>query len=73
MLADPLRSVPKTKGAFVEPRDCLPVPTLPEGSQWVWEIRLDGYGAVGARKIFIQMIMTRRSKKLLWRITKSQP
>lgn len=68
-----LRSLPKTKAAFIQPMDCLSASKLPEGSQWVWEIKLDGYGAVGARKIFIQMIMTHRSKKLLWRITKSQP
>jgi hypothetical protein len=30
MPADPLRSLPKTKAAFVEPMDCLPVPRLPE-------------------------------------------
>jgi hypothetical protein len=30
MPADPLRSLPKTKAAFVEPMDCLPVPKLPE-------------------------------------------
>jgi len=41
MPSDPLRSLPKTKAAFVEPMDCLPVPKLPEGSQWLWEIKLD--------------------------------
>jgi ATP-dependent DNA ligase len=23
--------------------DCLPVSTLPEGSEWTYEIKLDGY------------------------------
>jgi ATP-dependent DNA ligase len=49
MPADQLRSLPKTKAAFVEPMDCLPVPKLPEGSQWVWEIKLDGYRAVAVK------------------------
>jgi ATP-dependent DNA ligase len=47
--ADPLRSLPKTKAAFVEPMDCLPVPRLPGGSQRVWEIKLDGYRAVAVK------------------------
>jgi len=41
-----LQSLPNKKAAFIEPMDCLPVPKLPEGSQWLWEIKLDGYRAV---------------------------
>jgi len=47
--ADLLRSLPKTKAGFVEPMDCLPVAKLPEDSQWVWEIKLDGYRAVAVK------------------------
>jgi bifunctional non-homologous end joining protein LigD len=35
--------------AFIEPMDCLPVPKLPEGPQWLWEIKLDGYRAVAVK------------------------
>jgi DNA ligase D-like protein (predicted ligase) len=49
MPADPLRSLPKTKAAFIEPMDCLPVSKLPEGANWVWEIKLDGYRAVAVK------------------------
>jgi DNA ligase D-like protein (predicted ligase) len=49
MPSDPLRSLPKTKAGFVEPMDCLPVPKLPEGSQWLWEIKLDGYRAIAVK------------------------
>ena len=49
MPADPLRSLPKTKAAFIEPMECLSVSNLPEGSQWVWEIKLDGYRAVAVK------------------------
>jgi hypothetical protein len=43
------RSLPKTKAVFVEPMDCLPVSKLPEGANWVWEIKLDGYRAVAVK------------------------
>ena len=34
----------KTRGAFfIETMDCLPVSTVPEGSEWTYEIKLDGY------------------------------
>ena len=49
MLANPLRSLPRTKAVFIEPVDCLPVSQLPGGSQWVWEIKLDGYRAVAVK------------------------
>jgi ATP-dependent DNA ligase len=29
------------------PMECLPVPKLPEGPLWVYEVKLDGYRAVG--------------------------
>jgi ATP-dependent DNA ligase len=45
-MPDPLRSLPKIKAGFVEPMDCLPVPKLPGGPQWIWEIKLDGYREV---------------------------
>lgn len=33
---------------FIEPMECLPVPKVPEGDQWTYELKLDGYrlGAV---------------------------
>jgi ATP-dependent DNA ligase len=33
----------KGTAGFVESMECLPVATLPEGSQWSYEIKLDGY------------------------------
>lgn len=29
--------------AFIETMDCLPVSKVPEGSEWTYEIKLDGY------------------------------
>src|SRR5450631_3346523 len=31
------------KATFIESMECLPVTKLPEGPQWSYEIKLDGY------------------------------
>lgn len=31
------------KVAFIEPMECLPVATIPEGPEWTYEIKLDGF------------------------------
>ena len=49
MPTGPLRSLPKTNAAFIEPMECLPISKLPGGSHWVWEIKLDGYRAVAVK------------------------
>ena len=33
------------KPKFIEPMECLAVPKLPNGPQWFYEIKLDGYRA----------------------------
>jgi DNA ligase D-like protein (predicted ligase) len=56
MPTDPPRSLPKTNAAFVVPMECLPVSKLPEGSQWLWELKLDGYRAIAvksAKKVYL--------------------
>ncbi len=37
-----LESLPQKDATLVEPLECLSVSKLPEGSQWLWEIKLDG-------------------------------
>ena len=41
---------PRTaKAEFLEPMLCLAVEKLPEGSAWQYEVKLDGYRAIGVR------------------------
>jgi DNA ligase D-like protein (predicted ligase) len=38
---------PKPRPRFIEPMECRRVATLPEGDAWVYEIKQDGYRAIG--------------------------
>jgi DNA ligase D-like protein (predicted ligase) len=37
------QALPKQTAGFIETMDCLPVSRLPEGREWTYEIKLDGY------------------------------
>jgi DNA ligase D-like protein (predicted ligase) len=41
-----LHSLPSREATFVEPMECLAVAKLPDGPEWVYEIKLDGYRAL---------------------------
>jgi DNA ligase D-like protein (predicted ligase) len=38
---------PKPRPRFIEPMECKRVPKLPEGGDWIYEIKQDGYRAIG--------------------------
>jgi ATP-dependent DNA ligase len=52
------------KAAFIKPMECLSVSKLPEGEQWIYEVKLDGYRAVGV-KGDSELILYSRRKKVL--------
>jgi DNA ligase D-like protein (predicted ligase) len=44
-----LESLPKTKAAFIEPMLLQRTEALPEGANWIYELKLDGYRALGIK------------------------
>jgi DNA ligase D-like protein (predicted ligase) len=44
--ADTALKSSKKDASFIEPMECLPVPKIPEGPLWVYEVKLDGYRAI---------------------------
>ena len=40
----------RTPPAFVEPMQCKPVTALPAGENWVFELKLDGYRCIAAKR-----------------------
>jgi DNA ligase D-like protein (predicted ligase) len=41
--------ISKKQARFIEPMECLAVSKLPEGSQWLWELKLDGYRTIAVK------------------------
>jgi DNA ligase D-like protein (predicted ligase) len=50
--------------AFVEPMECLPVTSLPEGQEWSYEIKLDGFRLEAVKKSGRVTLYSRRGNVL---------
>jgi DNA ligase D-like protein (predicted ligase) len=61
-LTKKLGSLPSHGAAFIEPMECLAVPKLHDGPQWVYEIKLDGYRALGIKSDRGVRLLSRRNK-----------
>src|SRR5262249_44012566 len=57
-----LDSLPPGSATFIEPMECLAVTKLPDGPQWVYEIKLDGYRAVAIKSEGKLNLFSRRRK-----------
>ena len=52
----------KETARFVEPMKCLPVSQLPEGPAWEYEVKFDGYRALGIKSAGRVRLLSRNEK-----------
>src|SRR5712671_6437270 len=57
-----LEALPRRKAEFIEPMECALVPKLPEGPEWTYEIKLDGYRAIGVKTSRETILYSRNHK-----------
>jgi DNA ligase D-like protein (predicted ligase) len=56
-----LTSLPQKPAAFIEPMDCLAVTKLPDSTNWVWEIKIDGYRAIAVKTDHVNLYSRTRN------------
>jgi DNA ligase D-like protein (predicted ligase) len=57
-------ALPEQAAGFIETMDCLPVSNLPDGPEWTYEIKLDGYRLEVVRKGRTTTLYSRRENVL---------
>jgi ATP-dependent DNA ligase len=55
---------PRVKAHFIESMECLPVKKLPQGPEWSYEIKLDGFRLEAAKKNGETTLYSRRGNIL---------
>src|ERR1700733_6170479 len=62
-MQDPMpkeQGLPKQAAGFIETMDCLPISKVPEGQEWTYEIKLDGYRLEAVRTAGRTTLYSRR-------------
>lgn len=52
----------KRRTDFIEPMECVLVSQLPEGADWAYEVKLDGYRAIGVKTSRDTILYSRNAK-----------
>jgi DNA ligase D-like protein (predicted ligase) len=58
------RKLPPNEAGFIEPMECLPVARVPEGPDWSYELKLDGYRLEAVRNKGQIKLFSRRGHEL---------
>jgi bifunctional non-homologous end joining protein LigD len=61
---DTLKQLPPTSPGFIEPMKCLLSAELPEGDEWGYEIKFDGYRGLAVRDGAALSLLSRKQKDL---------
>lgn len=61
-MADRKPSAEHVGAHFIEPMLCLAVPALPNGPQWEYELKLDGYRAIGLKAHGRTLLLSRNGR-----------
>ena len=57
-----LGSLPRREAEFIEPMECLAVTKIPDGAEWIYEVKLDGYRAIAVNSHERVFLYSRRRK-----------
>ena len=62
---------PERKAEFIEPMECALVSKLPEGQDWTYEVKFDGYRTIGVKTSRDTILYSRKGKNFNKRYSKN--